>query len=324
MSRKDEHVQLALKQAVSTNDFDKMRLVHHSLGAVDIDSIDYQTTLGSLNLQHPFYINAMTGGSDFTKKINRDLAMVAKETGLMMAVGSMSAVFRDPTSLDSFKIVREMNPQGLVLANLNLNYSLEQATQAISIIDADGIQFHLNSPQEITMPEGDRHFEHWPQRIQQMNTLKTTVIIKEVGFGMSAKTIQQLIDLNTKIIDVSGKGGTNFIEIESARHQHQYDYLSQWGQSTLESLLHAQPFLDQATIMASGGIRHPLDVVKSLVLGAKAVGVSKVFLTSIMNHGVNETIQMILQWQRDIKYLMALVGARNLKELKNVDYLLNL
>ena len=40
------------------------------------------------DLAYPIYINAMTGGSDWTKQINEKLAIVARETGIAMAVGS--------------------------------------------------------------------------------------------------------------------------------------------------------------------------------------------------------------------------------------------
>ena len=36
----------------------------------------------------------MTGGSDWTKTINEKLAVVARETGLAMAVGSTHAAFK--------------------------------------------------------------------------------------------------------------------------------------------------------------------------------------------------------------------------------------
>ncbi len=38
-------------------------------------------------MAYPVYINAMTGGSEWTKNINEKLAVVARETGLAMAVG---------------------------------------------------------------------------------------------------------------------------------------------------------------------------------------------------------------------------------------------
>lgn len=320
MSRKDDHVKMALNQTVISNDFDKIHITHHSLAAIDINTISTQTKIGSLQLSYPFYINAMTGGTEFTNQINEKLAIVARETGLMLAVGSMSTLFKDERLRSHYQLLRNINPTGLMLANLNLNYNLDQAKICLDLLQADGIQFHINSPQEIVMSEGDRQFEHWPEKIRQFNQLDTNVIIKEVGFGMSTKTIQQLINLNTKIIDVSGKGGTNFVQIESERSHYQFDYLNQWGESTVTSLLNAQPMMNQATFIASGGIRNPLDIIKALMLGAKAVGVSKTILKQLIDCGVEETIAMIHLWQKQLTLIMALVGAHNIHELTTLDY----
>ena len=58
-------------------------------------------------------------------------------------------------------------------------------------------------------------------------------------------------------------------------------YLDDWGQSTAQSLLQLQDQIDQVEVLASGGIRHPLDMVKALVLGARGVGLSRVFLEMV-------------------------------------------
>ena len=55
------------------------------------------------------------------------------------------------------------------------------------------------------------------------------------------------------------------------------DYLSNWGQSTVESLLESTDYQDKLNVFASGGLRTPLDAVKCLALGAKAVGMSRPF-----------------------------------------------
>ena len=68
-------------------------------------------------------------------------------------------------------------------------------------------------------------------------------------------------------------------------------------------------------IIASGGIRNPLDVVKCLALGAKAVGVSKIFLEILVNEGKTALIQEIEKWKKEVKFLMILMNARNIAEL---------
>ena len=52
------------------------------------------------------------------------------------------------------------------------------------------------------------------------------------------------------------------------------------GQSTVESLLESTDYQDKLNVFASGGLRTPLDALKSLALGAKAVGMSDHFKSS--------------------------------------------
>ena len=101
--------------------------------------------------------------------------------------------------------------------------------------------------------------------------MSVPVVLKEVGFGMDLKTIETAYDLGIKTFDISGRGGTSFAYIENQRGDNR-SYLNDWGQTTVQSLLNAQSMVDKVEILASGGVRHPLDMVKCLVLGAKAVG----------------------------------------------------
>ncbi len=89
----------------------------------------------------------------------------------------------------------------------------------------------------------------------------------------------------------------------------------EWVDTTAESLETAYAYKDKIDIIASGGIRNPLDVVKSLALGAKAVGVSKIFLEILVNEGKDALIQEIEKWKKEVKFLMILMNARNISEL---------
>ena len=73
-------------------------------------------------------------------------------------------------------------------------------------------------------------------------------------------------------------------------------------------------------ILASGGIRNPLDVVKALSLGAKAVGISKQFLKILIEQGRDELITTIEDWKMEIKYLMLISNSKNIEELKGKIY----
>ena len=64
--------------------------------------------------------------------------------------------YKESDTRKSFEIVRKMNPQGLVFANLSALIPYQQAREAVEMIEADALQLHLNLPQELAMPEGDR------------------------------------------------------------------------------------------------------------------------------------------------------------------------
>lgn len=258
-NKKDDHVNLAEKFHVEprTSDFDNLRFVYHSFPEMSLAQANIKTSFAKFTLDNPFFINAMTGGSDKTKEVNEKLATVARETNLAMASGSLSVAIKDPSVVDSFKIIRKVNPDGLIFANLGAEHTVETAKRAIEILDANALQVHINVLQELIMPEGDRDFSNWSRSIEQIvKHIELPVIVKEVGVGMSSRTIKQLRDIGVKTIDISGTGGTNFAKIENYRREsNKYDYLEDFGQSTVVSLLEAQPFINNTDIIASGGIR---------------------------------------------------------------------
>ncbi|NLY66078.1 MAG: type 2 isopentenyl-diphosphate Delta-isomerase [Tissierellia bacterium] len=306
------------------SDFDNVRFVHHSFPEMAVDDVDISTSFAGFTVGQPFFINAMTGGSEKTKIINEKLAVVARETCLPIASGSLSVAIKNPSLVDSFEIIRKVNPKGLVFANLGAGHNVENAKKAIDILEADALQIHCNVVQEIIMPEGDRDFSNWLSNIEKIvKAVEVPVIVKEVGFGMSRKTIKELKDIGVKTIDISGSGGTNFAKIENYRRsKYKYDYLENFGQSTVISLLEAQEFIKNTDIIASGGIRHPLDIVKALALGAKAVGVAGVFLNMVLNDGVEKTIENINNWKIEIASIMTILGKSKVSELVNTDMVL--
>lgn len=320
MNRKDEHVSLAksfYKEA--PNDFDAVHFIHHSLAGADTCSIDLSAQAGIFHLQVPFYINAMTGGSEKTGEINRSLGIIAKETGLMIASGSVNAALADPKLWPTFQSLREENRDGIVLANVGAGATAEKAQLAVEKLQANGLQIHLNLPQELVMPEGDRTFSHWQENIGAIIAkLEVPVIVKEVGFGMTRETVQALLDQGVRYIDISGRGGTSFTQIENARRKdRELDYLADWGQSAVISLLEANEISlpEKTAILASGGVRSAFDIFKALCLGAKAVGISGTILNSLLANGIEGTVQLIEEWKEELRRLYALTGAKTTREL---------
>lgn len=324
--RKDEHVRHVLNQTVkSETDFNRVHLVHHSLPDFNLEDIDLSSSFGAFNWSVPLYINAMTGGSEWTKDINEKLALVAKASGLPMSLGSMHAAIKDPSVESSFSVARKMNPNGFLMANVGADVPAEHVHEIIELIDANALQIHINAAQELIMPEGDRQFKNWKRNIQKIiNTVNIPVIVKEVGFGMSRETISSLLELGVIYIDISGRGGANFAEIENLRRKNQeMDYMQTWGQSTVISLIESEQFQNNAHILASGGVTTPLDAVKCLVLGAQAVGLSKILLERVMNDGVDNTVQFINDFIYQMKKITLLTNSRTLKDLNSTPRVLS-
>ncbi|MDZ7834790.1 MAG: type 2 isopentenyl-diphosphate Delta-isomerase [Alkalibacterium sp.] len=324
-NRKNEHVSLSEKfYDRGDSSFKDIRFIHHSLPQRDVRDVDLSVSLGSLQFSAPFFINAMSGGSAWTGKVNEKLAIIARETDLAMATGSVSAALKNPAQADTFKIVRQTHPNGLIFANLGAGHGLENAKRAVDLLDADAIQIHLNAPQEIVMPEGDREFSKWLENLQSIvNGLPLPVIVKEVGFGMSRETVELLESIGVKLIDVSGRGGTNFAQIENYRRKdYKLDDFEAWGQSTVVSLLEAQETAGKASIIASGGIRRPMEIVKSLALGASINGLSSQIMHMALDD-VDKTITTINNWKEEIRAIMTMLGAVSTEDLKKTDLIIS-
>lgn len=325
-NRKDEHIKLALKlPSMPLSHFDQISIVHHSLPNIGVKEVNFSVELPDLFMSTPLYINAMTGGSDLTGNINVALAEVAVATGMAMAVGSQHAGLRNESLINTYQVVRKVNPKGTIFANVGADVNLEFALRAVDMIQANALQVHLNAPQELIMPEGSRNFAGLLKNIEQMiYHLNVPVIIKEVGFGMCKETLTLLKEVGVQYVDVGGRGGTNFIEIENERRKkHEYEYLKGWGQTTPISLLEAQEFLNDMTIFASGGVRNPLDVVKSLAIGAKAVGIASPILRILNTKGTKLAIEEMEQWKEQIKVIFTMLGARNVEELQTYPLILS-
>lgn len=323
-SRKDDHLRLAAEQHQheAANDFDRVRIIHQSLPDTAVNEVSLEVPNAVLPWAVPFYINGMTGGSDSARQVNQVLARAAARTGVAMASGSESVAVRHPELRESFRVIREENPSGLVLGNVGAAVGVDAAVAAVRLLDADGLQVHLNVPQEIVMPEGDRDFRGIRDNIAQIvDAVEVPVIVKEVGFGMSYETVQSLVEIGVRAVDVGGRGGTNFATIENARRPAEdYSYLADWGQSAVESLIDCAEWTSVIDVNASGGVRTPLDVLKALILGARAVGVAGHFLQIAVNGGEDALVAEIERWKAHLASLMAMVGVTSVADLPKVRH----
>ena len=326
-SRKDEHLALALRlhDRDRSNGFDDVSFIHHALPGTSVDSTDPGTTVFGARWEAPFYINAMTGGTRSTAEVNAGLAGAAADAGVAIACGSQHIALRDPGRAEGFRIIRREAPDAFVLANVGPTATPGEAVRAVEMIEANALQIHINVAQELVMPEGDRDFRDWPERVATIvAAVPVPVVVKEVGFGLSRRTMTMLEQAGVAAVDVAGTGGTEFIAIENERRSRRdYSYLTGWGQSAALCLLDAL-WGNEPTglpVFASGGVRTPLDVVRSLALGARAVGVSGHFLRTLVKHGPDELRRELRTWTDHVRTLMTLLGAADVDQLRDTDVL---
>lgn len=322
--RKTEHIENFLRSTyVGDPLFSDIFLYNDSLPEISYDEIDTSVNFLDKKVKFPLMINAMTGGSNLSEEINRSLANVAVEYDLPMAVGSQTIALEDEDSRKSFEIVREIIKDGIVISNLSGFSSVEDAKLAVDLLKADAIQIHLNPAQELVQVEGERNFCGILNNIEKIvKKSEVPVIVKEVGFGMSQKTVKKLHDVGVKYVDISGYGGSNFFEIENLREPNaDISDLFSWGIPTALSLIEAKKLnYDDMYLIGSGGIKTSLDIVKSICLGADMTAISGEILSYIVRGGYEYTLKYIDGLMEKTKMLMMLNGAKNISELQKVDY----
>lgn len=327
-ARKVEHLDVLARDAESERDrhyFDRIRLRHRALPELNLKDVDPSVEFLGKRLRMPLLISSMTGGDHaVTRRINRNLAAGAQACGVAMGVGSQRVAFTHPASRDSFA-VRAQAPDILLLANLgavqlNCGFDVETCREAVAMIEADALILHLNPLQEAVQHEGDTQFAGLAARIGAVvRGVGCPVIVKEVGAGLSLEDARLLIAEGVRHLDVAGSGGTSWSRIES-RREGAGEYASlgllfqDWGIPTPEALEALAPLRSQATLIASGGIRSGLDIVKAMILGATLGGTARPLLDAALQ-SAEAVIQTLERLKREVVTAMFLLGVADTRSL---------
>lgn len=329
--RKIEHLIVCSEEEVEakvlTTGFEDVFLVHRAIPEIDMDEIDTSVELFGRTLSAPFIITAITGGAPETAPLNEKLAIAATSTGTGIGVGSQRAAIEDPTLEDTYRIIRDNAPEGLVIANLGApqfskGYGTIEAEKAIEMVEADCLAIHLNALQEAIQPEGDTNYSGVLDRLKELsNNLKTPIIAKETGAGICAEDARRLEQVGVAGIDVSGVGGTSWAGVEAirAKNRKQFDreqmgiLFWDWGIPTAATTFEVAITI-QGVVLSSGGIRTGLDVAKALALGANAAGAALPFL-KVADSPV-KIEERIKEYINGLKIAMFLTGCRTIQDLQ--------
>jgi len=332
LRRKVDHLELALtvQDGPLNPGFSDVHLIHSATPVADLPDVHLDTAFWGRGFSSPFLVDAMTGGPAASTDINAAVSAAAGSAGWGMAVGSQQAALDDGEAARSFEVVRERNPRGWVMANLSAGADSSAAARAVDMISADTLQLHLNPVQELLMSEGDRSFGGILEAVESVvENCPVPVMVKEVGFGLSAETVRGLLKCGVHSVNVAGAGGTNFAAIEISRDESgrgpvaPRDFLS-WGIPTVPSLLETLDGCGDCgvVVVASGGVRSPLDAIKALVLGADLVSVTRPVWKVLHEHGAGALENYLKRWNEDARRLLLLLGATRISDVPSLPYVI--
>lgn len=324
INKNDKRVENVLVSSYQADNlFSDVYIEHNSFPEMDFNSIDTSVEFFDRKLPFPLIINAITGGSEQSIEINEILYYISEDLGIPMEVGNQEAIFEDESTAELFLGEFDgRNRNNIIIANLHASSSCEEVNRAIDSIKADGIALHINAAQQIVGDDGRRDFTGILDNIRGITAgCNHNLIVKEIGSGMTKDTVQKLVDAGVKLIDISGAGGSNLIEIENLRNiEMDYSDLYDWGVPTAKSIINAREASKDVKIIASGGIKTAMDVVKALILGADYVGIGGELLKYILHGGHDYAKSYLEELMHKVRVIMLLLGARNIEELKNVPY----
>ncbi len=327
--RKADHLRINLEEdvrsALSTG-FERYRFVHQALPEMDLAQVDTRVRIFGRELQAPVLISSMTGGTAEAAVINRRLAAAAQRVGVAMGVGSQRAALEHPQLAPTFH-VREVAPDILLLANLgavqlNYGYTADHCRRAVEMTEADALILHLNPLQEALQPEGDTNFAGLLRKIEAVcRALEVPVVVKEVGWGISARAARLLADAGVAAIDVAGAGGTSWSQVEmhraaSPRQRRLAAAFAGWGIPTAASLRMVRAAVPEMPVFASGGLRTGIDLAKAIALGATLGGLAGALLpaAAASAQAATETLQDLIH---ELRVTMFAAGAADLHALRH-------
>ena len=326
--RKASHLDIAAsgraERGVQSTLLEHVHLVHQALPELALADIDLTTTIAGKRLALPLVITGMTGGTADAATVNRDLARAAQATGIALGVGSQRAMDEHPELAASYQ-VRDVAPDVVLFGNIGAVQALAMgADRVVELhrrIGADAIAVHLNPAQELVQAGGDRDFRGLVDGIARLvEASPVPIIVKETGCGLSVEAARALARAGVHTVDVSGAGGTSWTAVEGMRADPTSDAaalgaeLWSWGIPTAVSVVAcARAGL---TVIASGGLRGGMDVMRAIALGARAGGMAAPMLRAQRDGGEPAVHALIDRIATAMRAACLLTGCRHTRRAR--------
>lgn len=325
--RKSDHIKLCLTDNVSfrekTNGFENYDFIHSAVTEVDIRKISFQQKLFGKQINYPFLISCMTGGTTESENINSMLAEVAEDLRIPIGVGSQRQALENAYFHDTYKVIRRKAANVPVLGNIGaaqiVHINVKEIQKLIDMLEADAFVVHLNPLQELLQPEGEPYFVGLLKKIEFIcKKISVPVIAKEVGSGIDKISAKKLLDVGVKGIDVAGAGGTSWAGVELIRKNDLKNPFWDWGLPSaycirkVAELKKNYKFL----LIGSGGINSATDMAKAFALGADLTASARIILQTLLNGNQEQVKILIEKWFGYLKQVMFLTNSQKLTDLK--------
>lgn len=326
-NRKNDHIQICLNEKVNfskSNGFEKYEFIHNAITEVDINKIELNIKLFNKQINYPFLISCMTGGTNKATDINKELAICAETLKVPVGVGSQRQALENDKFHSSYKTIRKNAPTVPIFGNIGAAEisqmkNFDGIKLLIDLIEADVFVIHLNSTQELFQKEGNTNFVGLLKNLEKLTKFTSIpIFVKEVGNGINYSSAKQLLECGVKGIDVAGAGGTSWQKVEMLRNKKPIDnYFANWGLPTSYCVKEVSQLKEKNSfyLIASGGITNGVEIAKALALGADLCASANIVLKTLIDDGIDGTIIQINKWFNDVKKIMYLTGSQTLIDL---------
>jgi isopentenyl-diphosphate delta-isomerase len=333
-ARKRRHIDVCLDGDVGyrrlTTGLERYRLPYNALTQTSLEDVDLSAEFLGTRLRAPVLVGAMTGGAELSGTINRNLAAAAQRLGIGMMLGSQRVMLDSAwgeQAAPSFA-VRDVAPDVLLFGNIGLSQLTKDAVpdivHALDRVGANALAVHTNPLQEAVQRNGDTDFAGSLDRLHDLtDTLGYPVLLKEVGHGIGAAAVAELLRLTGEppvaAIDVAGAGGTSWSRVEQlVRYgELRYPELAEWGIPTAQAIREVRAALPAIPLVASGGIRTGMDAAKALALGADVVAVARPLLPAAIESAAAATARL-QRFVDELRICLHCCGTADLAALRDV------
>jgi len=328
--RKKDHLRIVCAEDVRYQEvsagFEQYIFIHNALPEINLSDVDLSCEFLGHRLSMPLIVCPIGGGESDGKNLNQALARASNKAGVALAIGSLRPALIDKSVVGTYVIARENAPDIPLIANLGAVQLAEKLDRRslkslLDTIGADALSIHLNPLQEALQPEGDPSFRNVSKAIEILkDTLPIPIIVKEVGFGLSAGVIRRLFKMGIEWVDVAGAGGTSWSRIEAKRISDPYQkqlasQFFEWGIPTVPALLDAVQ-IEGLNVIASGGIDNGIKFAKAIALGASLAGGAATFVQAWFAHGEEGLAEIFDLFKDTLRHVMFCTGCKDLKTFR--------